>query len=433
MAFWLIETQSQLKHLYDKNYQEIFLEIISLNDNIHPILNSVSLLYLKPLNNDKGVMLCIDHSETLSLSKTLVNAYLQQIPKIWVRDKKNTLYYFPFKTNFLDVNFIIPKPYVPTPTNAHKLLQNKNPNFNNINKIIPVVKHYEFCKNIFLDLQEYFTKELPKSFSFYNDKVTLAFFGIEKNGLQINKNILKQHYEIDKEHYSIQNDRIYSQYNLYTTTRRPSNAFNNINFAAINKDTGVREAFTANNFLVEFDISAYHPTLIAKLIKYTFVDTDIHKTFAEMYGVSYTEAKTLTFKQLYGGIFKQYEHLEFFQKTKQFINNNWEVFNNSGEVIVPVSSYCFDKTNLTDMNPQKLFNYLLQNIETSVNTLILLKIHKLLSNKQSKIILYTYDSFMLDVSKGEETLVKDIKNIFTKFKLNVKIKYGKNYNKMKEI
>ena len=53
------------------------------------------------------------------------------------------------------------------------------------------------------------------------------------------------------------------------------------------------------------------------------------------------------------------------------------------------------------MNPQKLFNYVLQNLETSTNVLILWDIFCLLKGKKTKLVLYTYDSFLLDVAEDE--------------------------------
>ena len=44
---------------------------------------------------------------------------------------------------------------------------------------------------------------------------------------------------------------------------------------------------------------------------------------AEVYKVDYEKSKELTFKQLYGGVFKEYEKLEFFKKTKSLINRLW--------------------------------------------------------------------------------------------------------------
>jgi hypothetical protein len=215
---------------------------------------------------------------------------------------------------------------------------------------------------------------------------------------------------------------------LATTTRRPSNSFNGVNFAAINKDNGARRSYISSHGFMELDISAYHPHLASRMVAFDFGTTDVHQTFADLYGTSYKEAKELTFKQLYGGVFKEYEHLEFFQKVKQFITINWEAFNNSGQVIVPISGYCFEKDKLENMNPQKLFNYMLQNVESAMNSRILMDIHKLLRGRKTKIVLYTYDSFLFELGEGEENIENEIKQIFNKYRLQTKTSYGKTYD-----
>jgi hypothetical protein len=424
--FWLIEKDSQIEYLINKKYEEVFVEVISYNDNLHPILNDVSLIYYKPLKSNKGFMLCIDHSESLNADKTLIDTLLTQTSRIWVRDKKKTLYYLPIK-NLYDVN-LIDTPYEPALTSTHIYFQNKYPEYKKINKLIPISKHYELCENIYNNVKHNFDKELPSYFEFYNNKATLAFFGIEKNGITINENIFYEHFKPNQSFYSIQDSKIYTNYNLYTTTRRPSNAFNGINFAALNKENGSRKSFIPQNHrFVEIDISAYHPHLAANLVGYDFGDQDVHQVFADMYGVSYDESKNLTFKQLYGGVFREYENLEYFQLIKQYINNIWEEFNNSGKVITPISGYCFEKSKLDNMNPQKLFNYILQNYESSNNVHILMDIHKLLKGKNTKLILYTYDSVLIDYD-DEEKLFNSIKNIFKKHNLKIKVKNGTNYD-----
>ena len=424
--FWLIEKDLQIEYLINKKYEEVFVEVISHNDNLHPILNDVSLIYYKPLKSNKGFMLCIDHSESLNTDKTLIDTLLTQTSRIWVRDKKKTLYYLPIK-NLYDVN-LIDTPYEPALTPTHIYFQNKYPEYKKINKLIPISKHYELCEDIYNNVKHNFDKELPSYFEFYNNKATLAFFGIEKNGITINENIFYEHFKPNQSFYSIQDSKIYTNYNLYTTTRRPSNAFNGINFAALNKENGSRKSFIPQNHrFVEIDISAYHPHLAANLVGYDFGDQDVHQVFADMYGVSYDESKNLTFKQLYGGVFREYENLEYFQLIKQYINNIWEEFNNSGKVITPISGYCFEKSKLDNMNPQKLFNYILQNYESSNNVHILMDIHKLLKGKNTKLILYTYDSVLIDYD-DEEKLFNSIKNIFKKHNLKIKVKNGTNYD-----
>ena len=424
--FWLIETEKDLEYLQHRPIQEAFVEIIPYHDHIHPTLNDVSLVYIRPFNDTKGYMLCIDHSETTSLNKTVIGNILQSIERVWVQDKKQALYYFPIKC-LHDLSQLIP-PYIQEPPKVYNHFYSKYPNYKETNKLIPVTKHYEKCEHIYKHVRSVLPKELPSWFDFYNNKVALAFFGIEKNGIKINKYELDKHYELNHEFYSIKDDRIYTNYNLATTTRRPSNSFNGVNFAAINKDNGARRSYISSHGYIEFDISAYHPTIVGRLLAYDFGVPDVHQAFADLYQTSYQEAKEITFKQLYGGVFKEYEHLEFFQQVKEFVDNNWNEFNTSGQVTVPISGYCFEKDKLENMNPQKLFNYMLQNIETAINTKILMDIHKLLRGRKTKIVLYTYDSFLFELGEDEEDIEIEINEIFKRYKLTTKTKKGYDYD-----
>jgi hypothetical protein len=80
------------------------------------------------------------------------------------------------------------------------------------------------------------------------------------------------------------------------------------------------------------------------------------------------------------------------------------------------------------MNKLKLFNYIVQNLETKENIDKILEINKLLSKKKSKLILITYDSFLFDFSQQDgKTLLKKIKEVLEKNDMIVKHKYGTNY------
>lgn len=80
------------------------------------------------------------------------------------------------------------------------------------------------------------------------------------------------------------------------------------------------------------------------------------------------------------------------------------------------------------MNPSKLMNYFVQSLETSRNILILKEVLKEISGKQSNIVLYTYDSIILDFSKqdGKETLFRIQKILEEENKYPVKFKYSNN-------
>jgi len=83
------------------------------------------------------------------------------------------------------------------------------------------------------------------------------------------------------------------------------------------------------------------------------------------------------------------------------------------------------------MNPQKLLNYVLQNLETANNVNILYDIFKVLRGKNTKLVLYVYDSFLFDWDKNEKGVMLQILGIFNKYKLQTKIKKGTNYNNIK--
>ena len=337
-------------------------------------------------------------------------------------DKKNALYYFQIQS-LLDVNIISP-PYIQEPTQTHNILYQRLANQSNVNRLVPVVKHYEQSETTYNAIKHKFSTELPTHFEFYNKWATLAFFGIERNGIKLDTNEFEKHFQ-----RTPSNEYVFTSYNFKTLTSRPSNKYDGINYAALNKENGCRKSFIPrNDVFVEYDISAYHPTLSGMLVDYDFGDNDIHKTFASMYGVDYNKAKELTFKQLYGGVFDQYKGLEFFRKIQVYIDEVWAAYEENGWVECPISGYQLCELNLENMNPQKLFNYILQNMETSLNVEILYCIFKLLKGKNTKLVLYTYDSFLFDVDKSELPILDEIKKVFTKFKLQIKEKNGINYD-----
>ena len=416
--FWLIENKTQLERFCSYSYEEVFVEVIPYNNRIHPTQNNVCAIYIRPLIATKGFIIPISHSETSNINIDNVISLLTQINIIYVRDKKEFLHYFPLK-NLFDITFNSP-PYIQEFTQTHEIFMRRYPNKKDINRIIPIVKHYEYCENTFNNLKERTNEPVNE---FYNTKCTVVFNAVERSGLRIDRPQFEQNF------HSIDSDYTYTQYNFKTLTRRPSNKFKGVNYAALNKDNNSRRSFIArNDLLCEFDIGAYHPTLLGKLIGWTWDKDDIHQSFAEMYGVDYQKAKELTFKQLYGGIFEQYKDLEFFKKVQVYTDKLWENYNKKGFIECPISKYRFEKDKLDNMKPQKLLNYLLQNLETSMNVHIMYDIFKLLKNKKTKLILYTYDSFLFDVSKEEKEVLLKIKELFNKHLLKIKISYGNTYD-----
>ena len=418
--YWLIETEEQINTLERIKYEEAFVEIIPYSNQEHPTQNEISAIYIRPLKSTKGFMVTISHSEALSIDINRVLRVLNTYKKIYTRDKKEFLHYFILKTLY-DIT-LHPPTYIQNFTQTHQFFTSKYPNKKDVNRIIPIVKHYEYCENTFSDLKHRINEPIN---DFYNNNATMVFNAIERSGVRINRE------EFEPRFHTNDSEFVYTQFNFKTLTTRPSNKFKGVNYAALNKENGDRKCFIPrNDFIFELDISAYHPTLLSHQIGYEFGEGDIHQEFADMYKVDYKKAKELTFKQLYGGVFNQYKELEFFKKTQVYTDDLWAQYQDKGYVECPISKYRYESDKLQDMNPSKLLNYVLQATETSTNILILWDMFKILRGAKTKLILYTYDSFTFDVDKTEKDKILAIIEVFKKYKLKTKMVNGGNYHDM---
>jgi hypothetical protein len=417
--YWLIESSQQIEEFKNKSYSEVFCELITFNDNTHPAINELSLLYIKPLNNDKGCILCISHDETFSLDMTLITSILRGFNNIYVRDKKQFLHFFPFN-NITEISKHLDK--VPT-TKTHIYFYQKHGTKYDINLIIPTSKHYERCELIYSDIKKYCKKETN---SFLN-KRAIIFSLIESNGIKIDEKEFKKHFKPLDPSRSIQDSTIFTNYNFYTTTGRPSNSYNGINFAALKKD-GARKSFIPkNNYFIEYDLTAYHPTLVGKIIDFDFGKETPYEYFVREAGITVEKAKVEFIKQMYGGVFEKYTHIDFFKRLQIYVDNIWEEFNSKGLFICPESGNIFYKDKLEDMTPGKLLSYIIQNLETSHNVNMMWDMMRVLRGKETQLVLYVYDSFLFDVADGEEDVLKEIEKIFIKNKLKIKTNKGINY------
>ena len=416
--FWLIENNKQFEVLKNSGFKEAFVEVISNNPYQHPSQNSIIGFYVRPIQGHKGYILPTSHPECENIFEDEIYLWLKGLETIYVRDKKEFLHYTILK-QLVDITLGSP-PYILPQTTAHSTLYRRFPDLLTVNQLVPITKHYEVFEQVYDDLEHRVNTAVNP---FYNDRAALVFNAIERNGIKIDKN------EFEKHFHPVEDEYVYTAYNYKTLTTRPSNKFGGVNYAALSHKDGSRKSFIPrNNRFVEFDIGAYHPTLAAMLVDYEFGDKDIHKSFAEMYKVDYAKAKELTFKQLYGGVFDNYKDLPFFKATSEYIRTTWETFQTEGVITCPISHYEYKNDVLEDMNPQKLFNYILQNMETSLNIEILFRIFTLLKGMNTKLVLYTYDSFLLDVDDSELDVLEQIKKVFYKLKLQIKEKNGINYD-----
>jgi hypothetical protein len=86
------------------------------------------------------------------------------------------------------------------------------------------------------------------------------------------------------------------------------------------------------------------------------------------------------------------------------------------------------------MTANKLFNYYLQATETEVSVQKINQIHELLEPYDTCIILYQYDSILLDMPHHEaKQLLPEIKQLLERGSFPTKVKVGHIYSKMDTI
>ena len=419
--YWLVESKDQLERLYNSGYKEGYIDVLPSDDRLHPAENNICAVYLRPKESTKGFLIPVSHTDTINVSVNEIVKILSTFDDLYTSDLKSIYHYFSL-TNLRSC-ILPPKSFEKDQTQTHKIFKRRFPKLGDLNRIIPVVKHYESFEKDYKNLTNSFKYNNQKYAEFFNKRVSVVYHNIERAGIGIDTGLFFKHY------YYRDKPIVYPQYNLNTSTTRPSNKFGGVNYAALNKKTGERSAFVPkNDYFVEFDVKAYHPVIVSHLIGYTFEDPDVHESFAKMYGVSRDKAKEITFQQFYGRVFAKYKDLSYFKVLLRKQQELYDEYESKGYLEEPISGYRFEKSILGEMNKEKIFNYFLQATESSYNVEILERILEILKGSQTKIVLTVYDSFLLDVKKGEEELLTEIQKVFKNKDLNTSIKSGYDYN-----
>ena len=417
--FWLIETQEQFEELRANRLKQIIGIPIYRHPEQHPAIYSPICLYLKDVDCEEGYLINFYHNEAMKVEPTQVVEWLKTLDIIYTLDRKSFNYFY-HGTNTTSLPVL-----EHTTSQAVNYFSRRHYNDPDLGNIIPIVKHYEECEIFSEELLTEVKDYIPDDFRREAEDI---FWGIERNGVKV-EGTIGEYFNMERPFLSLYNNYILTQYNLNNITGRPSNNFNSINFAALNKENGCRSVFVPRNDLfMEIDLVSYHPTLISKLVGYESATGDIYEDFGKVYGLDRKESKSLVFKQLYGNIFKEYEDFEFFKLTSRYIDKTWKKYQDQGYIEGIHKKYTFRREDLPNMNPQKLFNYLIQNYETVNNIMLLKDILKMLEGRSSKVVLYTYDAFLLDLSKEDRDVLRRIVKLFEEKRLRITMNVGKNYN-----
>jgi hypothetical protein len=430
--YFIIETSDQLSRLSPSD--SCFIQVISSSDRYHPVLSRCSLVYYN--DGAKGYIFPVNHSEGFSLEVAQIQSFINSHQKVYLLDKKFHSYFLDLQ-NVVDLNFVrmdqgIEGSKLECSTILHRDFNIRLESTPNVNEIIPISKHYERCECLYNKIQSLI--DLENDYTILN-RASEAYKWVESQGIAINQEQFQQVYGVENPRSFIKSGLVYSYYNMYNTTGRPTNSYNSVNFVAIPKTHQFRECFIPrHDFLVEFDFDAYHLRLIAKQIKYQFPDPQesIHTQLGRIYfskqeltEEEYAKSKEMTFKQLYGGIEDRFKNEPFFSQLGDFIDEIWKRYKRDGSIVLPTGIMLRRDTEMTKL---KLFNYWVQNLETKVNTHKIERLREVIGEAQSKLILITYDAFLFDYSiqDGKDFLVK-VKEILEEGGFKVKHKHAKDY------
>jgi hypothetical protein len=253
---------------------------------------------------------------------------------------------------------------------------------------------------------------------------------LERSGINVDREKFFDRWPDNSKHIKLhpQGDVVYTEYNPYTITSRPSNRHGGVNFSALNKKDGSRESFIPpeDSLFLQFDYDAYHVRIIGKLIKYKLPDTSVHQWLADQYGCDYGESKGRTFRILYGGVSDEDRKIPFFDKVDKFISKMQNQAVRNGYIQTPKGRK-IPLSWIEKPNAQKLFNYILQATETEFNIEVL---NKLKEKGLPLPILYTYDSFLFEFDDSEVETIKKIKSVLESYGFPVKADWGKNYGEV---
>lgn len=415
----MIETLEDSNRFESENLVgDWILHVVPVEDFIHPVDNSPSVLFIRNTSTSKTYYFSFDHPDshpTLDKNYFLTEVLMKSDKIKWALDKKAFCQFFQFKNvydanlcGFLKDNEI--EKIEEFETFAHGIVRRNLNGIGQFGKVVPLMKH----KELFDDLADAISKMIKRfsvdeSFHYVNDIILSTLGEIESNGIYVNSDVFSKHFTTKPN----ANGYVFSQYNIYTSTGRPSNRYGGVNYAALNHSDGSRRSFVSrygdDGRMVIVDYTAFHPRIICTLTNYSLpIDIDIYEYLAKLYfkkkevdETDIANAKQLTFRQLYGGVDDKYSHIKYLANLKTYIDDEWGKFQKNGYVITPFFKRKITTEHIKDPSPTKVFNYILQAVEGEIAIPRIQLVLEYLRNKRTKAVLYTYDAILYDFHKND--------------------------------
>jgi len=425
----IIESIVELNELRELLETEVSLWYPMWVDNDkHPQNTHISFLFVST-QSDKYII-PQQHTDAVSLSNEEIEGVLNTAGEKWVFQKKKLLQSFTnvreglndvdtayFLKHGKTIDYQQPLQHLVAPL-LHRGYKE------DIIQSIPILKLAEAIEPQLLK----HTNQKSKTYNWYNDIFLPTLSDIEQFGIRVDgKKFIDRWPQALKQLSS--DSRVFTEYNPFTVTGRPSNRHGGVNYAALNKTDGSRDVFVSDGIFLQMDYNAYHPRLIAKLIGFDVPDGNMHQWLADQYGCSVDESKGITFQLLYGGIDDEFRQIPYFDKVADYIDNLWIETQKQGYLQTPHREIPLGW--IEQPNAQKVFNYLLQAVETEMNVDVMRRILDYVSGNRIRFCLYTYDSFLFDVPTGiDKDIVRGLKEIIEGSGFPVKASWGLDYGKL---
>ena len=385
----------------------------------HPMNNGLSFLYVRFSNLD--FILPFNHNDCETLEIDLSTSNQDK----WIWDKKGFLQTDVSISNLKDIQTAL---YFESSiiyqfndkleplTNFYYRLGLRD----DLGKSIPIMKWSEVLRGM---ADEW---ELSHTNEWVDETMIPILSDIERNGINVDTEKFIDRWPDNKK--QLLESKVFTEYNPYIITSRPSNRHGGINFGALNKKDGTRDVFIPKQgkMFLQLDYDAYHVRIIAKLIKFKLPKGSIHQWLADEYGCSYDESKQRTFRILYGGVSDEDRKIPFFDKVDKFIHNFQNESIKRGYLQTPKGRK-IPIGWIEQPNGLKFFNYLLQATETEFN----IEAMKILQEKGLPLpVLYSYDAFLYEFDETEVDTIKKIKSVLESFGFPVKADWGTDYGKL---
>jgi hypothetical protein len=417
--------------------------------HFHPLANKLNVVYVDC--GTEAFILPYCHNEALNLPGDTLTL-LQPSNSLYTPYKKTLMHVGNFGDQVVDIagRLYLSKGELIDETKHYprtmKQMLSKFRAQRNVMAAMPLMVLVEYLESYTQELRSILHLPIEPGFNHLNNVTIPAITWMEQSGVRANVDKLVQHYGSSVMR-QVHEGFVYSDYNPYTFTARVTNKFGKVNFAAINKSDGSREAFISRHdrgAVVHIDFEAFHVRMIGQLIGYPLPSGSLHEYFGghyfgkdELTPEEYQASKTKTMNLLYGSEKeKEASQIPFFIKVSEFTNTLWTKAQAVGYIESSLGTgQRVHLSRVENPYPAKLFNYLLQITESEITMRAIKGLRERMAGTESKVTLYTYDSIMIDFSyRDGKELIADIVNILEQDgTYPVRVYVGPNYHDLTNV